>query len=144
MDLTQSIPVSIIVQTKIKQQGQVEEFNFEISGQIVQIGTTFYIRYKEAQEDGREVPVTVKVYPDGKVQLSRNGDVRTRLRFGYQEKLETSYRTIYGMFLLTTYAKNLHFSLRDRPVSGEVSVDYDLFSMGEQIGEYQFILKFTA
>ena len=33
---------------------------------------------------GDEVPVTVKVMPDGHVQLIRAGEMRMRLRFGYR------------------------------------------------------------
>lgn len=144
MDLKKGLPVSIQLQTKIKQHKEVKDFFFDVTGQIVKIGDTFYIRYKEAAEDGTEVPVTIKIYPDGKIQLTRGGEIRTRLKFSFHERVENSYRTPYGMFQIATYAHRLHFSLKDRPISGRVNVDYDLYSMNEKIGEYQFTLNFTA
>ena len=38
-------------------------------------------------------PVTIKLVPDGHVQLIRAGEMRMRLKFGYKERLETAYRT---------------------------------------------------
>lgn len=142
-DVTKGIPVSIKLQTKVRQQGEVKDFLFELPGQVVTIGDTLYIRYKEVQEE-TEVPVTIKVMPDGKVQLIRSGDMRLRLQFAYREKLETSYRTPYGVFQFMTDTKQLHVSLKDRPFSGRVTVEYSLFSATEKIGDYSLHLEFTA
>lgn len=144
MDLTQGTNVSIQLKTEVSQGGEKKEFFFDLDGQIVKIGDTLYIRYKEKQEDGEEVPVTVKVEPDGKIQIIRSGDLRMRLKFGYRERLETSYRTPYGLFQITTYTHNLRFSLKDQPVSGSIIIDYDLYSQSEKVGEYHLELEFTA
>lgn len=86
---------------------------------MVTIGDTLYIRYKEIQEEtGDEIPVTIKLVPDGHVQLIRAGEMRMRLKFGYKERLETSYRTPYGMIQIATFTKELHVSLKDRPQQG--------------------------
>lgn len=145
MDLTQGLPISIHLETKVKQQSETADFLFDLTGKIVKIGDTLYIRYKEIQEGTQlEIPVTIKIEPDGSIQLTRAGEMRTKMKFSYHEAIETSYRTPYGMFQVTTYTHHLRFSLKDRPVSGRIVVDYDLFSMNEKIGEYHFTLKFTA
>lgn len=144
MDLTQGVPISIQLKTEVKQEGEIKEFFFDLDGQIIKMGDTLYIRYKEEQEDGKEVPVTIKVEPDGKIQLIRAGDLRMRLKFSYQEKTETTYRTPYGLFQISTFAHNVRFSLKDQPVSGSILIDYDLFSQAEKIGEYHLELEFTA
>lgn len=144
MDLSQGTTVSIQLKTIVNQEDDKKEFFFDLDGQIVKIGDTLYIRYKEELEDGNPTSVTIKVEPDGKIQLIRAGELRMRLKFGYQERLETTYKTPYGLFQITTFTKNLRFSLKDQPVSGSILIDYDLFSQNEKIGEYHLELEFTA
>lgn len=144
MDLTQGVPVSIKLKTEVKQEGEVKEFFFDLDGQIIKMGDTLYIRYKEEQETREEIPVTIKIEPDGKIQLIRAGELRMRLKFSYQEKTETVYRTPYGLFQISTFAHNVRFSLKDQPISGNILIDYDLYSQTEKIGEYHLELEFTA
>ncbi|WP_207941151.1 hypothetical protein DOK78_001310 [Enterococcus sp. DIV2402] len=144
MDLTKGIPVAIRLKTEVTQNNELQEFLFELSGQVVKMGDTLYIRYKEVQEDQSEVPVTMKLSPDGTIQLIRSGEMRLRLKFVYREKADTSYQTPYGVMFFSTYTNNLHFSLKDQPTSGKVSIDYDLFTAGDKIGEYKLSLEFTA
>ncbi|MBP2098028.1 DUF1934 domain-containing protein [Enterococcus rivorum] len=144
MDLTQGIPVSIQLKTVVKQAGEKNEFYFDVAGQIIKMGNTLYIRYKEEQESGEAIPVTIKVEPDGKIQLIRAGELRMRLKFGYQERLETIYRTPYGLFQISTFSHNVRFSLKDQPTSGSILIDYDLYSQDEKVGEYHLELEFTA
>ena len=126
-------------------RGNARFFYFDLKGQMVTIGDTLYIRYKEMQEEtGDEIPVTIKLVPDGHVQLIRAGEMRMRLKFGYKERLETAYRTPYGMIQIATFTKELHVSLKDRPTAGKVRIDYDLFMGLEKIGEYYLTLDFTA
>ncbi|MDT2596029.1 DUF1934 domain-containing protein [Enterococcus dongliensis] len=144
MNIKESIPAKIKVQTKVTQNNETEDFVFDLPGQVVKMGDTLYIRYKEIQPDGQEAPVTVKVTPDSQVQLIRSGETRMRMRFAYREKMETNYKTPYGMFIISTYAKNLHISLKDRPFSGIITIDYDLYMKEEKVGDYQMVLEFTT
>ncbi|WP_303218820.1 DUF1934 domain-containing protein [Enterococcus asini] len=144
MELKNGLPVSIKLATKVTQQQTTEDFYFELAGQLVTIGDTLYIRYQEVQEDGQKIPVTVKIMPDGAVQLTRSGDMRMRLKFIYREMVNTSYNTPYGTMLFSTYTKNLRVSLKDRPASGKIVIEYDLYMADEQIGNYQINLDFTA
>lgn len=144
MDIKDGIPAKIKVQTKVTQNNVTEDFVFDLPGQVVKMGDTLYIRYKEIQEDGQEVPVTVKVTPDSQVQLIRSGESRMRMRFAYRERMETSYKTPYGMFMITTFAEKLHISLKDRPFSGIITIDYSLFMKEEKVGEYHLVLEFTT
>lgn len=124
---------------------RTKDFFFDLEGQLVKMGDTLYIRYKEELlEDTEPTPVTIKIEPDGHVQLIRAGELRMRLRFGYQEKLDTSYRTPYGLLQISTFTHNLRVSLKDQPMSGKILVDYDLYSQTERIGEYHLELEFTA
>ena len=145
MDLSTGVPVSIQLKTIVQQGNEQKDFFFDLEGQLVKMGDTLYIRYKEELlEDTEPTPVTIKIEPDGHVQLIRAGELRMRLRCGYQEKLDTSYRTPYGLLQISTFTHNLRVSLKDQPMSGKILVDYDLYSQTERIGEYHLELEFTA
>lgn len=145
MDLSTGVPVSIQLKMIVQQGNEQKDFFFDLEGQLVKMGDTLYIRYKEELlEDTEPTPVTIKIEPDGHVQLIRAGELRMRLRFGYQEKLDTSYRTPYGLLQISTFTHNLRVSLKDQPMSGKILVDYDLYSQTERIGEYHLELEFTA
>ncbi|EMF0094718.1 DUF1934 domain-containing protein [Enterococcus hirae] len=145
MAQSQGTPISIKLRTKVMQNGEHQDFFFDLKGQMVKIGDTLYIRYQEIQENtAEEIPVTIKLMPDGQVQLIRAGETRMRLKFGYRERLETTYRTPYGMLQIETYTKELHVSLKDRPTAGKVMIEYDLIMGPEKLGEYYLTLDFTA
>ena len=130
MDLSTGVPVSIQLKTIVQQGNEQKDFFFDLEGQLVKMGDTLYIRYKEELLEDTE--------------LIRAGELRMRLRFGYQEKLDTSYRTPYGLLQISTFTHNLRVSLKDQPMSGKILVDYDLYSQTERIGEYHLELEFTA
>lgn len=145
MERSNGTPISIKLRTKVQQNGEQQDFFFDLKGQMVKIGDTLYIRYQEVQEGtNKEVPVTIKLMPDGHIQLIRAGEMRMRLKFGYRERLETIYKTPYGMIQVETFTKELHVSLKDRPTAGKVLIDYDLFMGSEKLGEYYLTLDFTA
>lgn len=144
MDLSKGLPVSIHLETEVDQSGEHTQFIFDLMGQIVTIGDTIYIRYKETTDEGQQVPVTLKVEPDGKVQLTRSGENRMRLKFDYRRKIETFYQTPYGQFAITTFTKDMHFSLRDTPVAGALKLDYELLAGLEKMGDYRLNLQFSA
>lgn len=145
MESKRGIPVSIHLKTEVRQENEAEEFLFDISGQVIRMGNTLYIRYKEEQEDGMSpVPVTMKIFHDGAVQLTRSGETHSRLKFIYGKSFETTYKTPYGTIFLTTYTKDLHFTLNDHPMSGKVTVAYDLFMAEQKVGSYDLLLEFSA
>lgn len=135
----------IQVKTEVFQENELKEYYFEEKGQVIRIGDALYVRYEEIMEGvDTPVPVTLKINPDGSVQLIRAGDVRMRLTFAYQEERETAYHTPYGAMQIRTFTNKMRVSLKDLPFSGEVTVDYDLFGGSEKIGVYHLSLKFTV
>lgn len=142
MGLTKGCNIFIHLETVVEQAGEKNNFYFDLSGQIIKMNDTLYIRYKEEQLDGVQIPVTIKIEPDGKIQLIRSGDLRMRLKFDYQETSDTTYRTPYGLFEISTFTRDLRFSLQDQPLKGSILIDYDLFSQQIKIGEYRLKLEF--
>ncbi|UDM79243.1 DUF1934 domain-containing protein [Vagococcus fluvialis] len=145
MEERKSIPVIIKVKTEVFQENELKEFFMEEEGQIVRIGEVLYIRYNEQLEGvDNKVSVTMKILADGSVQLIRAGDVRMKLKFDYQKHNETHYQTSFGTMWITTFTNNMRVSLKDRPYSGQVTIDYDLFGGDEKMGVYHLELNFTA
>lgn len=145
MKKNKGIPVAIKLATQVIQNGAKEDFFFELEGQVIKMRDTLYIRYKETLVEGSEpIPVTVKIMPDGSVQLIRSQELRMRLTFIYRERVEGRYQTPYGTMQFETFTNDLRVSLKDQPISGTVAVDYDLHSGNEKIGSYQMRLDFSA
>lgn len=145
MEERKSVPVMIQVKTEVFQENETREFFIEEEGQVVRIGEVLYIRYNEVMEGVETpVPVTMKIMPDGSVQLIRAGEVRMKLKFDYQKSNETHYQTPFGVMWIKTFTTNLRVSLKDQPFSGSVQIDYDLFGGEEKIGVYHLELNFTA
>lgn len=145
MEERKSVPVIIKVKTEVFQENELKEYFMEEEGQIVRIGEVLYIRYNELLDGmDNKVPVTMKILADGSVQLIRAGDVRMKLKFDYQKFNETHYQTPFGTMWIKTFTNNIRVSLKDKPYSGEVTIDYDLFGGEEKIGVYHLELKFTA
>ncbi len=145
MEERKAVPVMIKVKTEVFQNNELKEYFFEEEGQVVRIGEVLYIRYDEVMEGiDSKIPVTMKVLPDGSVQLIRAGEVRMRLKFDYQKEMETNYQTPFGVMWIKTFTNNIRVSLKDKPFSGSVVIDYDLHGGDEKIGVYHLELNFTA
>ncbi|MGX7328094.1 DUF1934 domain-containing protein [Enterococcus bulliens] len=135
--------IAIHLETIVQQEGETQNFVFDLTGQLVKIGDTLYIRYKEETEEG-QIPVTIKLLPDGSLQLIRASEMRLRLKFEYKQTVESHYKTPYGMMFFSTFTHDMHVSLKDRPNAGEIALTYDLYLADQKAGEYQMKLSFTA
>ncbi|MGX7198610.1 DUF1934 domain-containing protein [Enterococcus nangangensis] len=145
MDLKNSHNITVHLTTQVQQGAEQAEFTFDLAGQLVQMGDTLYIRYKEVPEEGgEEIPVTIKIEPEGNVQIMRGTTLKTRLKFFYRQTINNSYRTPYGLLEVQTYTKDLHFSLKDQPLAGSLKLDYDLLTPQQTMGSYQLQLNFQA
>ncbi|MGX7419819.1 DUF1934 domain-containing protein [Carnobacterium gallinarum] len=143
MDLKAGTDVKIHLTTQVSQYGTPEQHVFDVMGQMVQMGSGLYLRYIEIEE-GQEIPVTIKVEADGTLTLIRAGATRTRLRFGMGERYVTNYTTPQGVIALETVTHKMQVSLKEKPFSGEIDINYDLYLGEEKLGEYKLQLLFTA
>lgn len=144
MDLTKGMPAKIQVQTTITQNKQTDSFVFDEKGKVVQMGSSYYIRYEEKYNGQENIPVTFKIEADGVVTLIRRGELTTHLKFEQGKSYETLYRTPQGNMYVDTVTRELRISYRDNPFSGRVQVTYDLFVGKEKLGEYKLELHFTV
>ncbi|MFD1420474.1 DUF1934 domain-containing protein [Lactiplantibacillus songbeiensis] len=144
-DLTTGVPVAIHLETQAVQDGDAANYALDVDGQLVQMGDAFYLRYKEASKDqGQPVPVTIKLAANGDVVLTRSAENRLRLHFSNGKRVQARYRTPMGILPVDTVTPLLQVRLRERPFSGEVNINYDLYAGEQLIGNYKLRLQFTA
>lgn len=141
--LTDSVPVQIHLTTAIDQEDQHDDFVFDIEGQLVQMGKTLYLRYiEETVEQGR-VPVTIKIMPNGDIKLTRSGQNRLQLNFRRGHRLSAQYKTPYGLMNIDTVTPLLNVKIAERPLRGELKIDYLLYGGDQLLGKYNIRLQFT-
>lgn len=137
------VPIKINLTTTIKQPEQSEKFTFSENGQAVYIGDTLYLRYQESAEDGTKVPVTMKIKADNTIQLHRHGQADLRLLFDVNNKGLSKYRTPAGLLDIKVSTKRLISKIEQKPLNGQVIIDYDLAVGGQYVGNYNIQLQFA-
>lgn len=141
----ETTPVTIDVKTKVRQEAGEDTFQSQVTGEVIAMGDSFYIRYEERLEGvDNAVPVTIKILPDGKVQLIRSGDIRMKLIFNLLERHETMYHTNFGSMSIQTHTKHMTVNMENHPSEGSLFIDYDLYGGEERLGIYQLDLKFKG
>lgn len=143
LDLSKGMPAKIEMRTTVSQGESTESFVFNETGKVVYMNGSYYIRYQETYE-GVEIPVTFKIDATGTVTLIRRGETSTRMKFGQDERYETTYQTPQGAITMETVTRQLRVSYRDEPFSGELQLEYDLYLGKEKLGEHKLQLLFTV
>lgn len=141
--LTNGVPVRVILETTIVQEGEVFKHSFDEMGRIVHMNDNYYIRYTES-EDEEEVATMIKLDAEGRMSVTRHGEETTKLLFDDQEPTATTYPTPAGIMKLFVETERLSISYTDQPFAGEAEVDYVLKMQGNPLGTYQMRLRFTT
>lgn len=141
--LTNGLPAEVTMETSYVQNGETHHHSFQETGRVVYMNNSYYIRFEESHPE-ENVPVTVKINPDGMVNLIRRGEQTMRLAFDSDNSTETHYKTPAGIFPLQVVTENLKVSYYDRPFAGRVWVDYALYLHEQKLGDYQMRLRFTT
>lgn len=143
-ELNTKLPVKIHLTTQIEQEGQISQHVFDEDGQLVQMGSTLYLRYHEEDEEShRQIPVTLKIQEDGKLILTRDqDDMRLQLHFKDEQEIDALYQTPYGNIPIVTRTSMIQVHLQNELTAGEIMVDYVLISGQQELGKYQLRLIF--
>lgn len=147
MELKNGQGIQVHLETTIHQEGESQQFIFDAPGQLIQMGNTLYIRYHETtsgKEKKEPIPVTIKIQPEGNVQIMRGEKKHTRLKFSYEKKVPISYATPQGVFSIESYTPYLHFSLKDQPLHGQLDLHYALYAKENLLGMYELQLTFSV
>ncbi|WP_459128222.1 YwiB family protein [Latilactobacillus curvatus] len=140
------IPVKVHLETQIQQDGQLEKHVFDEDGQVVKMGESLYLRYLEHGGE-QATAVRFKLAADGQIQLTRGteeDETQLRLYFKQGEDLGSIYQTKYGNMPVLTTTTHLLSMVKEQPVSGEITVHYQLAINNQAVGDYKLRLIFTA
>lgn len=141
--LTEGLPVRILLETTIEQEGEVFQHAFDEMGRIVLMNDNYYLRYKESQGDEEGITTLIKISED-EVQLTRHAETKTRLTFNGEEETYSLYPTPQGNMEMRVQTNQMSISYNDQPFAGEVDVDYVIFIGDLPLGTYQMRLRFTT
>jgi uncharacterized beta-barrel protein YwiB (DUF1934 family) len=136
--------VKINLQTSIVQEGEKQTFTFNETGNLVTISDNLYLRFKEHQKHREVASVTIK-FTDGEIQLTRQDQVghHSRLVFIPGQITHTVYQTPYGPINLQVKTTRSTFNYQTDTQSGDLHIEYQLYSNKMIVGEYNITLHFA-
>jgi uncharacterized beta-barrel protein YwiB (DUF1934 family) len=142
--LTEGLPVRILLETTVTQEGEVFKHSFDEMGRIVLMNDNYYLRYKESKAEGEGVATMIKISSSDEVQITRHGETKTRLTFNGDADTYSNYKTPQGILEMRIQTTHMSLSYNEQPFAGEVDVDYTIYVQDVPLGTYQLRLRFTT
>ena len=143
MSQTQKQMVQLSLTTTVRQDDDVETFNFDTEGELLVKNDHVYLRYTETIAE-QQTKVRFKFEPDS-VRLHRTGDgQQTQLVFVLEQQVPAFYQTPAGQMHLATYTTQLQTAIDPEKAQGEITIDYQLIANDQIVGEYALRLQFQA
>ncbi|CAI2630870.1 DUF1934 domain-containing protein [Apilactobacillus apinorum] len=137
--------VAVNLKTTIFQDGERQDFEFVEQGNLVKMSNGLYLRFKEHQDDKEVATVTIKI-TDEHVQLTRKDEMghQSRLIFNEEKIHKTAYQTQFGALKIEVKTKEINCEIIEDDNSGSLMIDYELYTGGMIVGEYNIRLHFSA
>ena len=143
MSQTQKQMVQLSLTTTVRQDDDVETFNFDTEGELLVKNDHVYLRYTETIAE-QQTKVRFKFEPDS-VHLHRTGDgQQTQLVFVLEQQVPAFYQTPTGQMHLATYTTQLQTAIDSEKAQGKIAIDYQLIANDQIVGEYALRLQFQA
>lgn len=143
MSQTQKQMVQLSLTTTVRQDDDVETFNFDTEGELLVKNDHVYLRYTETIAE-QQTKVRFKFEPDS-VRLQRTGDgQQTQLAFVLEQQVPAFYQTPAGQMHLATYMTQLQTAIDSEKAQGKIAIDYQLIANDQIVGEYALRLQFQA
>ena len=143
MSQTQKQAVQLSLTTTVRQDDDVETFNFDTVGELLVKNDQVYLRYTETIAE-QQTQVRFKFEPNS-VRLHRTGDgQQTQLVFTPGKQVPAFYQTPAGQMHLTTVTTQLDKTINLDKAQGEVTIDYQLIAHEQVVGDYALRLQFQA
>lgn len=143
MSQTQKQMVQLSLTTTVRQDDDVETFNFDTAGELLVKNDHVYLRYTESIAE-QQTKVRFKFEPDS-VRLHRTGDgQQTQLVFVLDQQVPAFYQTPAGQMHLATYTTQLQTAIDPEKAQGKIAIDYQLIANDQIVSEYALRLQFQA
>lgn len=112
-------------------------------GRYKRVGEVDYIKYTD-MIDGQEQACNniIKIYPDGKVEITKKGYVTMHLSFIPKERTTTYYETPYGGLYLGVNSKEVLVERSNDRIF--VLIDYTLDINGENVSDSKVELEISS
>ncbi|WP_059352039.1 DUF1934 domain-containing protein [Bacillus coahuilensis] len=136
---TTEITVRVDLSTTITQGEENETISFTTFGRYYEKAGSAYLRYDEVLEEGT-VKTTVKLSNEQGLIL-RGGAVKMRLAFNREDRMNGSYESPHGTFLLQTHTKELSHT-ETAEGEGTLRIRYELRMQGSSVGNYDMKITY--
>ncbi|MCD4712059.1 MAG: DUF1934 domain-containing protein [Clostridiales bacterium] len=94
-------------------EGEVNEMTLFTEATYQSKSQKSFLMYDESELSGLEGTKTLLIYDGEKVNIKRYGNVNSNLGIIMDESVENIYRTQYGIFLMHTIGKQIHWNDED-------------------------------
>jgi uncharacterized beta-barrel protein YwiB (DUF1934 family) len=106
--------MNVKIISKIKDsEGEVNEMTLFTQATYQSKSDKAYLMYEESELSGLEGTKTLLVYDGETVNIKRYGSVNSNLNIVMDESIENIYKTQYGVFVMHTVGKLIHWNDED-------------------------------
>lgn len=106
--------MNVKIISKIKDsEGEVNEMTLFTQATYQSKSDKAYLMYEESELSGLEGTKTLLVYDGETVNIKRYGSVNSNLNIVMDESIENIYKTQYGVFVMHTVGKQIHWNDED-------------------------------
>ena len=131
-----------LVSSIIPTEGELEQYEMWLEGNLLEKGGSHYLRYEEVQEE-LQIQTTVKLNPERSF-INRNGGVTMRLPLNPTIRENGHYESPFGSLPLVTHTDQLAIEVnKGDKVSGNFKTQYDLIIGGNSVGKYTLEIQFS-
>ncbi|UCZ53064.1 DUF1934 domain-containing protein [Bacillus shivajii] len=130
-------PVTITMNTTIRDGKEKETNEFCVDGQIIEKGSSVYLKFIEPKqdEDYEATTQTVKIQ-DNEMRVIRKGAFSMNQRFIAGTTTEGVYNSPLGAMSMLTKTDEVSFHWDEKEAEGAIRLTYTLEIQGENTGEY--------
>lgn len=136
----EQIPVKLKVKTDIRDDKDVQTFELTAFGRYYKKGSSRFLQYDEAMEDG--IAKTIVKMSDEEGLILRSGTVKMRLPFRMNKQMRGSYELPYGILEMLTRTKRLVHTYDESANTGSIELLYELKTQGSPAGTYHLQITF--
>lgn len=144
MEATKGIPVTIHMETTIRDGGQRDKTSLKVAGHLYLKGETTYVRFEEpSDEEGQPTTMQTMKIQEQEISVSRKGGMTMNQRFIPGVETEGMLHSPYGQMAMRTKTKAVEFRWNSGLGAGKLRLKYRLHLQGNHAGDYdmQVLIK---
>ena len=120
--------------------GEEQTTKQSLTGQLIEKGSTIYLRYEEELEETGKVQNTIKI-EEHKVTVLRTGSVRMNHTYYMGMTSQGMYHSPFGPMAMETNTLAIQFHRENN--RGSFSLQYDLILNEQEVGQFTLEVTFS-